>query len=499
MAKLFVFGIGGTGSRVIRSLTMLLASGIKLPGEFDTIVPIIIDPDSANGDMNRATDLLIKYQAIREKVGSGAGFFETQIKTLPQLSNENKVASSENFTLKIDGVFNERFSDFIGYSGMDNSASQDLIDLLYDEDELNSNMDVGFKGKPNIGSIVLNDLIKSSSYKEFVNKFDKGDAIFIISSIFGGTGAAGFPLLLKNLRQEDPNIPGADLVSNSKIGAISFLPYFKITPPEDDSKAEIDSSTFFGKAKAALGYYEHAIFKKNSLNSFYYLADFSQNNYEHNTGKAEQQNNAHFLELGGALAILDFLKDTRKLETSNKRAVDPVFKEFGVSNGTRELNFSDLGVNTRSILVKQLSAFNLMQKFLDTSLKDNLNSRAVWVTKGGLSNDDFFETEFYTRYLNGSDDSFFKAFAIWLEELKSNDVSFQPYSSKNGGSDLLNFIKGHKVKNTLLKRNRADSKYLSEQLSKDCMDLLTEEPKVRRFIKLFSTSTLKKVEEVLKD
>jgi hypothetical protein len=140
-----------------------------------------------------------------------------------------------------------------------------------------------------------------------------------------------------------------------------------------------------------------------------------------------------------------------------------------------------------------------MQKFLNTSLQDNLNSRAVWVTKGGLSNDDFFETEFYTRYLNGSDDSFFKAFAIWLEELKSNDVSFQPYSSKNGGSDLLNFIKGHKVKNTLLKRNRADSKYLSEQLSKDCMDLLTEEPKVRRFIKLFSTSTLKKVEEVLKD
>lgn len=499
MAKLFVFGIGGTGSRVIRSLTMLLASGVKLPEKFDTIVPIIIDPDSANGDMNRTTDLLIKYQAIRKEVGAGAGFFETKIKTLPQLSNENIVTSSENFTLKIDGVFNERFSDFIGYSGMDNSASKDLIDLLFDQDELDANMDVGFKGKPNIGSIVLNDLIKSSSYKEFVNKFDQGDAIFIISSIFGGTGAAGFPLLLKNLRQEDAEIPGANLVSESKIGAISFLPYFKITPSNDNAQEEIDSSSFFGKAKAALGYYEHAIFKKNSLNSFYYLSDLSQNNYEHNTGKAEQKNNAHFLELGGALAIIDFLEDNTRLETLNKKAVNPVFKEFGVSNTTRELNFSDLGMNTRSRLVKQLSAFNLMQMFLDTSLQTNLNSRAVWVTKGGLSKDDFFETEFYNRYLNGSDDSFFKAFATWIEELQSNDISFKPYASVNDSSDLLNFINGHKAKNGLFNRNKAGSKYLTEQLSKDCMDLLMEEPKARRFIKLFSTSTLKKVDELIND
>ena len=39
MSKLYVFGIGGTGSRVIRSLTMLLAAGVECN---DTIVPIII-------------------------------------------------------------------------------------------------------------------------------------------------------------------------------------------------------------------------------------------------------------------------------------------------------------------------------------------------------------------------------------------------------------------------------------------------------------------------
>ena len=43
MSKLYVFGIGGTGSRVLRSFTMMLAAGVKIGA--NEIVPIIIDPD----------------------------------------------------------------------------------------------------------------------------------------------------------------------------------------------------------------------------------------------------------------------------------------------------------------------------------------------------------------------------------------------------------------------------------------------------------------------
>ena len=43
--KLYIFGIGGTGSRVIKSLVMLAASGVKI--EANAIVPIIVDPDFA--------------------------------------------------------------------------------------------------------------------------------------------------------------------------------------------------------------------------------------------------------------------------------------------------------------------------------------------------------------------------------------------------------------------------------------------------------------------
>lgn len=287
MAKLYVFGIGGTGSRVIKALTMLLASGVKLENNFDTVVPIIIDPDTANGDLNRTTDILTKYQNIVGKAGSENELFGTKIKTLIQLTNENSPNLSNNFKFSIDGSGQE-FGQSIDYNGLDDE-NKALIDLLFSEENIKADMTVGFKGNPNIGSVVLNKIVDSNEYKEFSNSFNQGDAIFIISSIFGGTGASGFPLLLKNLRINDSGRINSNIISASTIGAISYLPYFKVSDGNNDEK-EIDSTTFFGKAKAALSYYEHAIFNNNNmLNSFYHIGDKANNNMKYAEGKADQK------------------------------------------------------------------------------------------------------------------------------------------------------------------------------------------------------------------
>lgn len=42
MKKVFVFCIGGTGERVMKSITMLMAAGMDTNGF--TVVPIIVDP-----------------------------------------------------------------------------------------------------------------------------------------------------------------------------------------------------------------------------------------------------------------------------------------------------------------------------------------------------------------------------------------------------------------------------------------------------------------------
>ena len=59
MAKLYIFGIGGTGARVLRSFTMMMSAGVNIGA--DEIVPIIIDPDASNADLTRTVALMNNY------------------------------------------------------------------------------------------------------------------------------------------------------------------------------------------------------------------------------------------------------------------------------------------------------------------------------------------------------------------------------------------------------------------------------------------------------
>ena len=60
----YIFGIGGTGARVLRSLTMLLASGVEGTSTNNEIIPVIIDYDGDNGDTKLTQDILENYQRI---------------------------------------------------------------------------------------------------------------------------------------------------------------------------------------------------------------------------------------------------------------------------------------------------------------------------------------------------------------------------------------------------------------------------------------------------
>ena len=66
MAKLYIFGIGGTGARVLRSFTMMMASGVNISS--DEIVPIIIDPDASNADLTRTVALMNNYRAVHSEL-----------------------------------------------------------------------------------------------------------------------------------------------------------------------------------------------------------------------------------------------------------------------------------------------------------------------------------------------------------------------------------------------------------------------------------------------
>ena len=318
MAKLYIFGVGGTGSRVLRSFTMLLASGVKVG--VDEIVPVIIDPDASNADLTRTVALMNNYRSIRAKLSfvdhndGGNQFFRKELTHL-----------LVNYTLRIQDTDNKTFKQFIDLPSMDR-ASQAMMRMLFSEKNLSSSMEVGFKGNPNIGSVVLNQIVNSDDFQEFANNFESGDKIFIISSIFGGTGASGFPLLLKTLRTGD-SFPNNDIINNAEIGAITILPYFKL---KTDDESEIDSSTFISKTKSALSYYENNISKNGSVNALYFLGDDISGSYENHEGGSAQQNDAHLIEFLAATAIIDF---------SNKEHNGTVNKELGLRDLSGSVTF----------------------------------------------------------------------------------------------------------------------------------------------------------------
>lgn len=470
MAKLYVFGIGGTGSRVLRALTMLLASGVRCNA--DTIVPIVIDPDEAGGDVERAATLMRHYSEVRDKLAFPdsvrSQFFRTQIQQI--------VA---NYHLPLENTHDTLFKDYIGYSAMSKSEKA-LASVLFSDKNLNSDMAVGFKGNPNVGSVVLNQFDTSDAFAQFANQFTADDRIFIISSIFGGTGASGFPLLVKTLRT-DQNIANANIVNNAPIGAVTVLPYFKV---KQDDNSQIDSSTFVTKARSALSYYDRTFNRQSGNNRpdiLYYIGDdLRATIYDNNEGGIEQRNNAHFIELASALAIIDF---------ANQQTVATgscTYKEFGIENDTNEIILSNLGSRTRAEVAKPMTQFALMAKYL----RDNNNYVGQPWTKDREIDNSFVRGQF----IRNLSDNILKEYLNWLDEMCSQQRAFAAFETDSNLDRVFNLVKGQEPKRIL----SFDKNY---ELFNDRLNAanksVSEGSKEQQFMELFFLSTERLCKEKL--
>ncbi len=416
MAKLYVFGIGGTGARVLRSFTMMMAAGVTIGA--DEVVPVIIDPDASNADLTRTVALMNIYRSIRSSLSfspqNESTFFRKELSQI-----------LANYTLRINDTDDKTFSQFIDLPSM-NKSSQAMIRMLFSEKNLASSMDVGFKGNPNIGSIVLNQIVDSNDFQDFANNFEAGDKIFIISSIFGGTGASGFPLLLKTLRT-GTNFPNNDLINHAEIGAITILPYFKL---KNDDESEIDSSTFISKTKSALAYYENNISKNKSIDALYFLADNVTNTYENHEGGSAQQNDAHLIEFLASTAIVDF---------SNKQHANTSNKELGLKDLINSVTFDSFYENQKRMLFAPLTEFMMMTNCLNHKF-DYYSSKDF-----NANNDNFnglYGSSFMTelQHLTG-------LFIEWLDEMKRNKRSLDLFNlnTKDKPFEVVTGVKPKKI------------------------------------------------------
>ncbi len=429
MARLFVFGIGGTGARVLKSLTMLLASGIKA-GEFE-IIPILIDPHESLPELNNCKTLLKLYGDINKAINKDVstkvdGYFYTPLNSLASIASGTGI--SEGFG--IDGEYGITFGQFIEKNNLpQESKTVDLLSLLYSQSEnFNKSLSVGFKGNPNVGSIVLNSVKNTQFFRSFESVFGRDDRVFIISSIFGGTGAAGFPLLLKNLRQHSNT-----MIRDSQIGALTVMPYFKLSDPDGggEIKSDIDSKNFLTKTKSALTYYIKNI---KDLNALYYIADPHQQAKVYNNNESEQENAAHLIELLGALSVIHFSKD-------DFSGPQKVF-EYGLKENEAEIHFKNIGDETRHYIAQNFTSLFLLDK-LHEKIKKNQN---LPFRKTNSFDSKFFNEPFFNNYL----EAFLNKYYLpWISELSQNDRAFSPFNL-NIQSDFSDLVKEFKISGKIL-------------------------------------------------
>jgi hypothetical protein len=415
---LFIFATGGTGSRVIKSLLFMLASGVRLKG-VTTVVPIIIDPHKDNHDLQRSVRLLEVYQNIRNGLGNNfqeGDFFYTKIETLRTYSNRD---IKDTFVLPLvsDDQQSNRFKDFINYGSLDES-NRKFVELLFSESNLDTQMDIGFIGNPNIGSVVLNQIGNSDEFNAFASCFGEKDRIFIISSIFGGTGAAAFPVILKNIRTcQEGN---KEFIQNASVGALTVKPYFKVGTPKDaQGSTLIDENTFISKTKAALNYYVKGV--NPAVDKLYGIADVSQQAYEYDPGGEKQaKNKAHYIELIGATSIINFMATDTPSQNLRDRKGDYFEYQLKPNSGAA-LSFQNIPFVTKESIYNPLSKLTLMFRHLvviDAKGKHD----AAW-TKGKELIDTYFRgSEFYSKLKE-----FLEGYEVWLTEMSQNSRSFQPF------------------------------------------------------------------------
>ena len=413
MAKLFVFGIGGTGERVMRSLTMLMASGAKAFDGYE-VYPIIIDYDQNNADKKRTVELLQNYTEVHNaafKRHSASSDIKGQVGQFfaAHMRNMNGL---ENFVFPFKPAApNEKFRDYIGYGQLAGKTlnTSRLLDSLYDKSdhpdtELNLDMTVGFKGNPNIGSVVFHTIGGTTEFRTFTSLFDSNeDKVVIIGSLFGGTGASGIPEIVKAIRKEK---------KEAKIATILVMPYFA---PIEQKGGAIKASRFNSKTKAALSYYKDSGLM-DQINKIYYVGDPTPTSVAYSEGGGTQLNNANLIELISALMVEHFVM---------MNVPDIKDKEFKFS----------LDANIVAVAGKKVAERLFMNNFDEESIKHALIPMATLAIGLKLHHDEIQtksakEKDFYKylgidsdseanelKKLRGQLASFYLKYQDWLKDL----------------------------------------------------------------------------------
>jgi hypothetical protein len=344
----YAIGIGGTGAKCVESLIQLCAAGL-MPDDEELNV-LFVDPDGANGSLARASSLLSNYRSCREGRVEGENFLKTPVTPAfpPSSADNTQVIWSplENGKHQLDNFFNANLlSPEAGY----------LFNLLFSPEEQKMNLDVGFRGRPAIGAAVMASSVDLNNTEPWLTikakmRADVGNAkpvkIMLFGSIFGGTGASGFPTIGTILKDWVRTFPSAGSAP-VKLGGVLMLPYFSFAPIDGGGIAA-NSEDFLLNTQAALQYYSRRS-ELEVFDSVYVLGSQERLKMrEAQIGGRMQQNDPHFAELYAALGAVDFFSSGSEPVTDSNR-----YKMIARET-EKAINWTDLPTNGEELQRKLL-------------------------------------------------------------------------------------------------------------------------------------------------
>ena len=365
----YAIGIGGTGAKCLESLIHLAAAGM-MPGNDDLYI-LFVDPDKANGSLERAKTTFEHYKAFNENDQlAQQHILQTNIDSAkPYIFSP--FDNQDDDKRKLSSVF--KYPSL----KLGNPNAADLFEVLYSKRERETGLNEGFRGHPSIGASIMAQTVLGAGepWKTFRAKvaIDPNAKIFLIGSIFGGTGASGFPTIAKLIKNE---FEGKSVTP--VIGGALVLPYFSFID-DGDQKLKAKAEHFLMNTQAALKYY-HRWNKDLVYNSIYLLGDDSpieEKNFS--LGGKSQENSQTYIELYAALAAIHFF---------GKATADGGAEYLRLNRANNPHQWSDLpdGAGGMKILSKlrQLTNFSfaylsLYKPVLDDILKKNRSGfHAPW-------------------------------------------------------------------------------------------------------------------------
>ena len=300
--NVFAIGIGGTGAKCVEALLHLHAAGLitDQAGKNVRLGTFLVEPDQQSTLLARTEIAIDRYSKLREQIGNATeGFAESEI---DHYGTWSPLAGATP-GISLDQVFSKPVlrNEAPGLAA--------LFDCLYPPEEQKAELDVGFRGRPPIGSAVMSRIslakaAESGSWKRLLGDIQTASGsgvppiVHLFGSVFGGTGASGVPTLggmLKSWLQQQG-------LSKVRVHASLLLPYFDFDGQGDQGTGvHAEARNFQLNTDAALQYLANN--GRSCFDQVYLIGSDIKARYDFSIGGRSQDNDAHIIELLATLGV----------------------------------------------------------------------------------------------------------------------------------------------------------------------------------------------------